>query len=94
VFEQQATYHTAGPHWYLPLIGVDPAHEGKGYGSALLKHVLVNCDRNGQVAYLESTSPESVRLYERHGFEVLAEIQVGSSIPSIFPMARTPQLSN
>jgi ribosomal protein S18 acetylase RimI-like enzyme len=93
VFEQQASYHPAEPHWYLPLIGVDPAHQGKGYGSALLQHVLVNCDRNGQVAYLESTSPQSVRLYERYGFKVLAEIQVGSS-PSIFPMSRTPQLSN
>jgi GNAT superfamily N-acetyltransferase len=92
VFQKQASYHPAEPHWYLPLIGVDPAHQGKGYGSALLKHVLANCDRSGQVAYLESTSPESVRLYERHGFKVLAKIQIGSS-PSIFPMARTRQLS-
>ena len=93
VFEKQASYHPTEPNWYLPLIGVDPAHQGKGYGSALLKHVLVNCDRSSQVAYLESTSPQSVRLYERHGFKVLAEIQVGSS-PSIFPMTRAPQLSS
>jgi ribosomal protein S18 acetylase RimI-like enzyme len=93
VFEQQASYHPSEPHWYLPLIGVDPAHQGQGYGSALLRHVLVNCDRNGQVAYLESTSPESVRLYQRHGFKVLGDIQVGSS-PKIYPMVWNPQLSN
>lgn len=28
VFEQMATYHPTEPHWYLPLIGVDPAHQG------------------------------------------------------------------
>ncbi|MGH9176171.1 MAG: GNAT family N-acetyltransferase, partial [Vicinamibacterales bacterium] len=32
VFEQMAAYHPSEPHWYLPLIGVDPAHQGKGYG--------------------------------------------------------------
>jgi len=90
VFEQMGSYHPTEPHWYLPLIGVDPAHQGKGYGSALLKHVLINCDRNRQVAYLESTSPESVCLYERHGFKILGEIRVGA-LPSIFPMACDPQ---
>jgi hypothetical protein len=25
VFEQMAQYHPAEPHWYLPVIGVDPA---------------------------------------------------------------------
>ncbi len=28
VFEQMATNHPTEPHWYLPLIGVDPAHQG------------------------------------------------------------------
>jgi ribosomal protein S18 acetylase RimI-like enzyme len=36
LFEQMDRYHPAEPHWYLPMIGVDPAHQGKGYGSALL----------------------------------------------------------
>ena len=29
VFEQMDAYHPAEPHWYLPMIGVDPAHQGK-----------------------------------------------------------------
>jgi hypothetical protein len=41
-------------------------------------------------AYLESTSPGSVRLYQRHGFELLGTIQVGSS-PQLFPMVRKPR---
>jgi GNAT superfamily N-acetyltransferase len=73
--------------WYLPLIGVDPVHQRKGHGSALLQHALCRCDRDHAPAYLESTSPANIPLYERHGFEVLATIQVGSS-PPIVPMLR------
>lgn len=87
VFEQMARYHPREPHWYLPLIGVDPVHQRKGHGSALLQHALRRCDRDRTPAYLESTNPANVPLYERHGFEVLATIQVGSS-PPMFPMLR------
>jgi GNAT superfamily N-acetyltransferase len=87
VFERMGGYHPREPHWYLPLIGVDPRYQGRGHGSALLQHVALQCDRDGIPAYLESTSPASVPLYERHGFEVLDTIQVGSS-PPIFPMLR------
>jgi GNAT superfamily N-acetyltransferase len=87
LFEQMAGYHPAGPHWYLPLIGVDPANQGHGYGSLLLEHAVARADRDRLPAYLESTSPRSVQLYRRHGFEVVAEIRVGSA-PPIFPMVR------
>ena len=87
VFERMASYHPREPYWYLPLIGVDPVHQGKGYGSALLQHALRQCDRDHAPAYLESTNPANIPLYERHGFRVLATIQVGSS-PPIFPMLR------
>jgi ribosomal protein S18 acetylase RimI-like enzyme len=87
VFEQMGHYHPKEPHWYLPLIGVDPFHQGQGYGSALLQHALIPCDRDHRCAYLESTNSKNIPLYERHGFEVLGEIQVGTS-PPIFPMLR------
>jgi hypothetical protein len=38
-------------------------------------------------AYLESSNPAKVPLYERHGSVILGTIQVGSS-PPIFPMLR------
>jgi ribosomal protein S18 acetylase RimI-like enzyme len=87
VFEQMGQYHPDEPHWYLPLIGVDPAQQGKGYGSALLMHALRRCDEDGTPAYLESSNPKNIPLYRRHGFEVLGTIQVGSS-PPITPMLR------
>jgi ribosomal protein S18 acetylase RimI-like enzyme len=87
VFEQMAKYHPAEPHWYLPLIGVDPAHQGRGYGDALMAYVLQRCDRDRAPAYLESTNPRNISLYRRHGFEARGRIQVGSS-PPLVPMLR------
>ena len=90
IMERMASHHPAEPHWYLPLIGVDPAHRGKGLGGALLSHALAVCDRDGALAYLESTSPRNIPLYERHGFERIASIQSGNS-PTVVPMLRKPR---
>jgi ribosomal protein S18 acetylase RimI-like enzyme len=90
LFEQMGTFHPKEPHWYLPLIGTDPAKQGNGHGSALLRHALAICDRDRMPAYLEATSARNVPLYRRHGFEVLGSIQAGDS-PAITPMLRRPQ---
>ena len=87
VFEQMGGYHPSEPHWYLPLIGVDPACQGKGLGSTLLQHTLARCDREHVPAYLESSNPANISLYRRHGFVELGTIQQGSS-PPIVPMLR------
>jgi GNAT superfamily N-acetyltransferase len=87
VFAQMGTYHPSEPCWYLPLIGVDPACQGRGYGSALLRYALEQCDRDGMPAYLESSNPRNIPLYQRHGFEIIGEIQAGTS-PTVVPMLR------
>ena len=90
VFEQMAAFHPKEPHWYLPLIGTDPAQQGNGHGSALLRHAAAICDREKMPAYLEASSPRNVPLYQRHGFEVVGVIQAGSG-PPITPMLRRPR---
>lgn len=89
LFEQMGGSHPDEPHWYLPLIGVDPACQARGFGSALMDHALRRCDEEGQAAYLESSNPRNIALYERHGFQTLATLQVGSS-PPVVPMLRRP----
>jgi ribosomal protein S18 acetylase RimI-like enzyme len=89
MFDQMDAHHPVEPHWYLPLIGVDPACQGRGLGSLLLEHTLTRCDRDRVPAYLEASNSRNVPLYERHGFKVLGEIQAGSS-PTIYPMRRNP----
>jgi GNAT superfamily N-acetyltransferase len=86
--QQMASYQPAEPHWFLPLIGADPIRRGKGYGSALLAHMVAQCDQ--QLAYLDSTNSRNVPLYERHGFERLGVIKVGSC-PPVYPMLRRPR---
>ena len=90
VLEQMAKYHPDESHWYLPLIGVDPAHQGKGYGAALMTYALQQCDRDRSLAYLESTNPWNITLYQRYGFKALGQIQVGTS-PVLVPMLRHPR---
>ena len=85
-----AAYHPDGPHWYLPMIGVNPAHQSKGLGAALLRQALERCDREGLPAHLESTNPRNISLYMRHGFVAVGEIQAGSS-PTMVPMLRQPR---
>jgi ribosomal protein S18 acetylase RimI-like enzyme len=87
IFEQMGGYHPAEPHWYLPFIGVDPARQGAGYGSELMKHMLERCDAERTPAYLENSNPRNIPFYERLGFERLGVIKAGT-VPEIVPMLR------
>lgn len=82
--------HPDERHYYLPIIGVDPAWQGKGLGSALLRPMCERCDREGMPAYLEATSPRNRACYERNGFEVTQEVSVADS-PTFFAMWRKPR---
>jgi GNAT superfamily N-acetyltransferase len=93
LFEQMAGFHPKEPHWYIPLIGIDPMFQGQGYGTQLMRHGLATCDRDQQLAYLEATSPTNRQFYERFGFRVLGEIRSGDS-PPMFPMLRVPRDPN
>ena len=53
-----------------------------------MKHVLAIIDESGLPAYLESSNPQNISLYERHGFEVVGRIQIGAS-PPVHPMLRS-----
>lgn len=90
LMDQMEKYHPSEPLWYLPMIGVDPLYQNQGHGSALLKQALAFCDRDRTLAYLESSNPKNIPLYERHGFKVLGKIQVGTA-PVLQPMLRKPQ---
>lgn len=57
-------------HQYLMVLGTRTSWQSKGLGSALLRSVLTECDRDGTPAYLEATSELNRSLSERHGFEV------------------------
>ena len=85
--EAMDSHHPKEPHWYLNFIGVDVSRQGEGLGAALMKHVLAIVDEAGCVAYLESSNPKNMSLYERFGFETTARVQIGDC-PVVHPMVR------
>lgn len=73
------------PHWYLSTLGA--AVPGRGFGSELLRYGI---DRVTGPAYLESSNPRNVPLYQRFGFEPLAPIRLPGG-PELIPMFRPAQ---
>ena len=81
VFEQMGSYHPSEPHWYLPLIGVDPAQQGRGYGSALMEHALIRCDRDQKLAYLESSNPKNISSMNATGLSCWGQSRLADHRP-------------
>jgi GNAT superfamily N-acetyltransferase len=82
--------HPTQPHWYLYGIGVDPDAQGRGVGSVLLRSGLDRCDAAGLPAFLESSKPDNVPLYEHFGFVVSGKLGLPADAPAITPMWRSP----
>jgi ribosomal protein S18 acetylase RimI-like enzyme len=82
--------HPSEPHLYLSVLGVDPAAQGRGLGSALLEPGLAMCDREGIGAYLESSKEENLAFYGRHGFRVAGEVRFPGG-PPLWLMWRDPR---
>jgi len=73
---QLTALHPKIPHAHLVFLGVSPAAQGRGVGSAMLKHALAPLDASGTHAYLEASTERNVALYERHGFVVTNELKL------------------
>lgn len=84
-------HHPRRPrHWYLHYLGVEPRHQGRGLGGALLTPVLEQCDREGTPAYLESSTERNRVLYERNGFALTGTFGMPAGGPPIREMWREP----
>ena len=82
--------HPKEPHWYLQVIGTDPAKQGKGFGGRIMRHRLAHVDASGMPAYLESSKASNIPIYQSFGFEVSGEIRLPGG-PVLYPMWRKPQ---
>ena len=59
--------------WYLSIIGILPAAQGRGLGATLLADTLAEASSANVACYLETFTPRSLRFYERHGFRWIAD---------------------
>jgi ribosomal protein S18 acetylase RimI-like enzyme len=78
------------PHYYLRVLGCEPARQGRGIGAELLRPVLERCDAEGLGAYLESSNPKNLTFYRRHGFEAIGEVTTHLG-PKAWLMWRKPR---
>lgn len=77
-------------HWYLATLGVDPPHQGRGAGGALIQPVLERADQEGIACYLETGKEINVHFYRKHGFEVVVQGYAPMGGTRFWTMLRPP----
>jgi GNAT superfamily N-acetyltransferase len=81
--------HPKEPHHYLAILGVDPAHQGKGLSRKLVEPILARADAERRIAYLETAKESNLPVYRRFGFEVTGELKALDA-PKLWRMTRKP----
>jgi len=87
--QELARRRPAERHWYLAAVSTELGLRGEGRGRDVLAPVLARCEREGQLAYLETSEPRSIAFYERLGFEVCSRFELTAG-PTVWTMGRQP----
>ena len=85
-----ASLRPSEEHWYLDTIATEPGLFGRGLAGRLLAHDLGVRDAAGDVCALDTHTRRQVAFYERHGFEVVGEGQLGPGL-AVVMMVREPR---
>jgi GNAT superfamily N-acetyltransferase len=83
--------HPSEPHWYLSVLGVEPAARKAGVAEALILPGLKRCDRERHAAYTETGRPRSRDFYAEHGFKVTEEFNLPGDGPPVWRLWRAPR---
>jgi GNAT superfamily N-acetyltransferase len=76
--------------WYLSILAVDPALQGRGLGRKLLEPTLAEADRLSTTCYLETFSTRNTTFYNRAGFAVKARFEEPTTRAEYAVMVRYP----
>lgn len=82
--------HRDEPHWYLAILGTEPAAQRRGLASRLMEPVLARCDAGNVAAHLETATETNLDFYASRGFRVIAEARVAGG-PRIWRLRRAPR---
>jgi GNAT superfamily N-acetyltransferase len=75
------------PHWYLGLLGTEPARQRTGVARAILTPMLARAEDEGFPVFLETGMPRNARIYEGFGFTRIASSSVPEG-PTVWGMLR------
>lgn len=76
---------------YMFFIGVKPAFQGKGIGSILMSAAMDRIEATSREAYLETSSEDHARLYNRFGFHIRERFFLPFGGPEIITMLRSEE---
>lgn len=91
--ERQHAELVSEPHLRLEFFGVVPSSQRAGIGTALIEHGHHRADELGLPCYLETFTLPNVRYYERRGYQLIREYEVGEAVP-VFALIRAPQTTS
>ena len=91
--EQHESNMKNRPHWFLLVLGVEPARQGQGVGGDLIQPILQRADLEGLPCYLETMKTKNLPFYRKHGFEVVSELDIDDGGPHTWCMRRDPKTS-
>jgi predicted GNAT family acetyltransferase len=86
--------HLREAHFYVRIVGVRTALQGRGLGSALMQPTLQRADAAGLPAYIEASTERSAALYERLGFVHREVLELPDGGPPVWLMRRPPAGAN
>jgi ribosomal protein S18 acetylase RimI-like enzyme len=82
---------------FFSYCGVSPLHQGKGYGSKLLKmaiHSIFQVDYPAVQLYVDDWNKDARRLYERLGFKQVGSAVVAGSACGLLELRRCASFEN
>ena len=86
----EGRYPAAVPHQHLAILAVRPGRQGHRTGTTLLAARHATLDTEGIPAFLQASSPDSRRLYLRHGYTDYGHRIELPGGPALYPMWRQP----
>ena len=78
------------PHWYLMWVCVEPGHQGRGIGGALIREVLSQAEEKRVPCHLQTYTAHNVAIYKSLGFEVSKDMAMPRSGIRRWYMVRPP----